>query len=246
MGDSFTSKLLSNAKQPIIMFTKEPIVISIGFYLTFIWVLVFTFLDGFTFIFVDTYGLSTGLRGTTFLAIVVGILLNTVTTLPYIRKNYLKHLANAAQEQNIDEESDEEPKLAPEIRLLPAVYCAPLLPISLFWLGWTNYAQISVWSNILAAGLFGFSLIGIFVSTYQYVIDVYETNSSTALSSITFLRYSVAGGMSVATMPMYKALGVHYVMTLMGGVSVLLVPVPFLLYKYGDKVRAKSGFAQKF
>lgn len=239
-------RLMTNASLPVIFFTREPIVIAIGLYLTFIWALVFTFLDGFTFIFIDTYGFSDGLRGTAFLAIVIGVLLNTAVTLPYVRTNYLAHLAEEAREQGIDEESDEEPKLAPEIRLLPAVWCAPLLPISLFWIGWTNYMSISPWSNIMAAGLFGFSLMGIFVSSYQYIIDAYETQSSSALSSITFLRYSVAGGMSLATMPMYKALGVHYVMTIMGGIGVLLVPVPFYLWKYGDKVRARSGYARKF
>lgn len=243
--DSFLQRLSTNLTRPVIFFTREPIIIALGFYLTLIYVLVFTFLNGFTFIFEDTYSFSPGLRGTAFLAIAFGVLLNTALT-PFFRSNYLSHLAIAAREQDIDEHSDEEPTLAPEIRLLPALICAPLLPISLFWLGWTNYRSISVASNIVAAGLFGFSLMGIFVSSYQYVIDSYETNSASALSSITFLRYFVAGGMVIASMPMYKGIGVHWTLTLMGCLGAVLVPVPFLLWKYGDKVRARSGFARKF
>lgn len=171
------------------------------------------------------------------MAVAIGILLNTALT-PFFRSNYLSKLAMAAREQNIDENSEEEPTLAPEIRLLPALICAPLLPTSLFWLGWTNYRSISPASNLVAAGLFGFSLMGIFVSSYQYVIDSYETNSASALSSITFLRYFVAGGMVISSMPMYKGIGVHWTLTLMGCLGVVLLSVPYLLWRYGDKVRA--------
>lgn len=61
--------------------------------------------------------------------------------------------------------------------------------------------------------------MGIFVSSYQYVIDSYETNSANALSIITFLRYFVAGGMVVAARPMYEGIGVHWVMTIMGSAA---------------------------
>lgn len=43
--------------------------------------------------------------------------------------------------------------------------------------------------------------------------------------------------------PMYEKLGVHYTCTLLGGLSALLVPVPFLFYKYGEKIRGMSKFA---
>jgi hypothetical protein len=62
---------------PLIFFTCEPIIIALRFYLKLIYVLVFTFLDDFTFIFVD---FSPGMKGTAFCAIVVGVLLNVVLT----------------------------------------------------------------------------------------------------------------------------------------------------------------------
>lgn len=243
LQDPLLKRLKTNATRPVIFFTKEPIVIFFGFYLTLIYVLVFTFLNGFTYIFTDTYGFSDGIRGTSFLAIVVGILLNTTLT-PIWRHIYLKRLSLASESQDLAE--GEEPTIAPEIRLLPAIFCAPLFPISLFWLGWTNYRSISPWSDLIAAGLFGFSLQRIFVASYQYIIDSYETDSASALSSITFLRYIVAGGMVIAAQPMYSGIGVHWTLTIMGVLGTLLVPVPILFWKFGESIRARSSFAIEF
>lgn len=136
LRDPLWTRLRGNITRPLIFFVQEPIVNFVGFYLTLIYVLVFTFLDGFIFIFVDTYGFSEGLRGTVFLAIAVGVILN-VLTMPLFRRNYLKHLREAEEEQDVTG-PDDEAVLEPEVRLWPAIFCAPLFPMSLFWMGWTN------------------------------------------------------------------------------------------------------------
>jgi len=39
---------------------------------------------------------------------------------------------------------------------------------------------------------------------------------------------------------MYKALTPQWAGTLLGLVQVVLIPIPFVFYKWGDKIRAKS------
>jgi hypothetical protein len=87
--------------------------------------------------------------------------------------------------------------------------------------------------------------MGIFAASYQYVMDSYEMYSASALSSVTFLRYVVAGGMVIAHMPMYEGIGVHWTLTLMGCLSLVLVPVPFLFWRYGCGIRGRSEFANR-
>lgn len=36
-------------------------------------------------------------------------------------------------------------RLPPEFRLWYAMFGAPAIPISLFWMGWTAYPHISIW-----------------------------------------------------------------------------------------------------
>lgn len=42
---------------------------------------------------------------------------------------------------------------------------------------------------------------------------------------------------------MFEGIGVEWGMTLLGCVAALFIPMPFILYKYGKSIRAKSKFA---
>lgn len=133
----------------------------------------------------------------------------------------------------------------PELCLIRAAIAAPFLPVSLFWLGWTNYANINPASGYAATVVFGYSFAAIFISSYQYVIDSYEIYASSALASITVARYLVSSGIIAATQPMYEDIGVHWTSTLLDLMAVALVPVPWVLLRYGGRVRAKSKFASE-
>jgi hypothetical protein len=49
--------------------------------------------------------------------------------------------------------------------------------------------------------------------------------------------------MTVVGIPFYKNMGVHYTLTILGAISAVLVPVPYLFYIFGKKVRSKSKYA---
>jgi MFS transporter, DHA1 family, multidrug resistance protein len=38
------------------------------------------------------------------------------------------------------------------------------------------------------------------------------------------------------------AIEIGFAMTIMGCIAVLMVPIPFLFYKYGDAIRARSPY----
>ena len=56
----------------------------------------------------------------------------------------------------------------------------------------------------------------------------------------------VTGPMVIVSVPMYKNLGVHWALTLVGCLSLLMTPVPFIFYKYGAAIRKKSRSATNF
>jgi hypothetical protein len=135
-------------------------------------------------------------------------------------------------------------KFSPEVRLWYGMLGPSIIiPVSLFWLGWTNYSSISIWSDIFAVAFFGFGVAGIFICVYMYIIDSYEVFSASALTFVALVRYVVAGGMTVVGIPFYENMGTHYTLTIMACLAVLLAPVPFLLFRYGHHIRAKSRFA---
>lgn len=195
-----------------------------------LYLLIYGFLEGFDYVFTKTYLFSIGERYTCFAAIAIGVLLG----MPYVI------LVNRLTASHYQRSQNSEP----ERRLIPALFAAPLLPISLFWLGWTNRPDISYWSDLAACCLFGFALHALFTSTYHYLLDTYGTVASSALAAITCVRYLASGGMVLITEPMYKGLTVKWTLTLLGCVAALLTPVPLVFWKWGPLMRKKSKWAE--
>jgi hypothetical protein len=77
----------------------------------------------------------------------------------------------------------------------------------------------------------------------MYVIDSYGVYSASALGFLVFTRYVVAGGMTVAGIPIYRSIGVQYTLTILGAISGLMAFIPYLLFIYGPKIRKYSKYA---
>lgn len=235
-AEPFTKRLMHALYRPFILFFREPIVILFSLYLTVVYIILFTFLDGYTYIFGETYGFSEGITGLAFIGIGVGLCLASLWV-PLIYKWAKRDLAQ------LQDANGPSAKLPPEKRLWFAMFGAPAIPLSLFWMGWTNYVAVSYWSDLVASVLFGYGILCIFISTYQYIIDSYEMYAASALASLTLIRYVAAGGMAVVGVPFYRNLGVHWTLTILGAISALMVPVPYIFYYYGPKIRSYSRYA---
>ncbi|KIW23282.1 uncharacterized protein PV07_11493 [Cladophialophora immunda] len=229
---SLLKRLRETLPMPVVYFSSEPVVAVLGGYLILVYILMFTFLSGFDYIFKKTYDLSDGLTGSCFASIAAGSTCFTLFApalfhLSRVHTNYVRQAW-----------------IKPEYRLWPAIVTAPLMPISLFWLGWTNYSSISLWSGLAACFCFGIVATAVYVSSYEYIVDSYTKHSAVALASITMARYLIAGTMVMAARPMYTGIGVHWTMTLLGCIGLLLAPAPLFFRWYGKKLRAKSAYAE--
>lgn len=220
--------------RPFLLLFHEPIIILVALYLTVIYIILFTFLTGYTFIFTDTYHFSQGLTGVCFVGISIGIFLAGLL-IPLAMKLLKRDLARALERgQN---------RPPPETRLYFAMFGAPAIPASLFWMGWTTRPSISPWSPLVSSLLFGYGIVCVFISSYQYVIDSYEEYAASALASVTLVRYVTAGAMIEVSLPFYKNLGVAWTLTILGALSALLVPVPYVFFKFGPAIRKRSHYA---
>lgn len=236
-GSSFWVKMKVAIARPFILGLTEPIVIIFSLYFAIIFIILFGFVPGYDFIFKDTYNLSQGITGVLFLGIGVG--LGFATALVHVvhlwGNRKIKKLQEAYPGSTV--------KLPPEHRLWLAMLGAPGIPIALFWMGWTAFPGISFWSPLVASVFFGYGVLTIFISVYQYIIDSYEIYAASALGMTTVVRFLAAGAMMEVTIPMYHNLGVHWTLTLLGSIGLLFTPAPFLLYKYGHIIRRYSKYA---
>ena len=100
-----------------------------------------------------------------------------------VYKRFKRRLANAVKEGKT--------KVVPEERLFHALIGAPLLPISIFWMGWSSWSGVSIWSPLAASVVFGFAVMQLYISCYQYIIDSYEVFAASALVGMTLTRYCI-------------------------------------------------------
>ena len=234
ISETFLRRLGRALYRPFLLTIREPIILLIALYLTVIYIILFNFLNGYTFIFTQTYHFSEGLTGLSFLGIGIGLCFaSLLVPVIYIwAQRDLAHIRTTGGD-----------RLPPEFRLWFAMLGAPAIPISLFWMGWTAYPSISPWSPLAASVLFGYGILCVFISCYQYIIDSYESFSASALASVTLIRYVIAGGMVEVAIPFYDRLGVQDTLTVLACLSALLVPVPYAFYRWGARIRSWSRYA---
>ncbi|KKY17760.1 putative mfs dha1 multidrug resistance protein [Phaeomoniella chlamydospora] len=73
----------------------------------------------------------------------------------------------------------------------------------------------------------------------SYIVDVYGIHAASALSAVAVLRCLGGAFLPLAGRPMYNALGIGWGNSLLGFISVGLMPLNFLLWRYGGKIRTK-------
>lgn len=87
---------------------------------------------------------------------------------------------------------------------------------------------------------FGAGFNVVFLQSLNYLVDTYGMYAASALSANTIVRSLVAAGLPLAARPMFENMGVPHAASLLGGISCIALPMPFVFMKYGAKLREKS------
>ena len=131
----------------------------------------------------------------------------------------------------------------PEYRLEVCMVAAPVFAISFFWFGWTSYPTVSFWAPMMAGVPLGTSVIFLFLGLFNYTIDAYLFVAASALSSMTVVRSLFGAGFPLFATQMYDTLNPRWASTLLGLIALVLTPIPFILIKFGGRLRRKSKYA---
>ncbi|KAF3764832.1 MFS general substrate transporter [Cryphonectria parasitica EP155] len=200
--------------RPVMMLLTEPIVTFICLYVACVY----------------HFGIeSTGL---VYISIVVGCLLGFVTIVLCDIFFYRPQIPRHPPHQ-----------VPPEWRLVPAMIGSLGIPLGVFWFGWTARPDIHWASPAVAIAPFAWGNICLFVTTMQYMVDTYHgTTVASAASANSLARYGLAGAFPLFTVQMYERLGIGWASSLLGFIAVALLPVPWVLFKYGKEIRARSKY----
>ena len=135
------------------------------------------------------------------------------------------------------------PRVA-EDRLPVAMVGGIMFAVTMFWFAWTGEYNSVHWIVPTIAGVFlSASILLIFVAYLNYLTDTYLMYTASAMAANTICRSACGAAAPLFTTYMFEALGVGGGGSLIGGIAVLLAPIPFVFYRYGERIRKKSKFA---
>ena len=78
----------------------------------------------------------------------------------------------------------------------------------------------------------------------NYLADAYPTYAASVLAGNDFISSIFGAGFPLFAGAMYRNLGVGWASTLLALLACAFVPVPILLYKYGERIRMASKCAR--
>ena len=133
-------------------------------------------------------------------------------------------------------------EVPPEAMMSVVCIAALLIPIGELWFAWTCYPTSIHWAVSIAAGIpFGCGNGAVFIYASNYLVHSYGIYAASAMAGNAVIRSFLGGTLPLAGPSMYRALGPNWAGTLLGLLEVMIVPIPFIFYKYGAKIRKKSA-----
>lgn len=136
---TLSSAILQSIYTPFQLLLLDPMCFLLDLYSALLLGILYLFFGAFPLVFRTNHGFVLWQTGLTFLGLVVGSLIGGAMN-PLWHRNYLRLIANSKKNRGPEELENYKPE--PEFRLPPAILGGVLVPIGLFWFGWTTYSSV--------------------------------------------------------------------------------------------------------
>ncbi|RDL32570.1 putative benomyl resistance protein [Venustampulla echinocandica] len=223
-----------NLSRPFVLSFTEPILWFWNAYIAIIYAILYLCFVAYPYIYGGLRGWSLGFTGLAFVGIGVGTLLG-IASEPLARRVINRH-----------KKDPETGKVSPEASISIVCVGSFLCPIGQLWFSWTATPVTIHWIWPILAGVpFGAGNCLVFIYSSNYMAGAYGIYAASALAGNTVVRSVVGGTLPLAGSIMYTKLTPHWAGTLLGLVQVALIPIPFVFYKWGDKIRDRSPLIKR-
>lgn len=225
-GFSASEHLKKGFVRPLKLLVFSPISAICALYLAVVYGYLYLMFSSITQVFEENYGFASNIVGLVFLGLGLGSLIGIAITSGTSDRN-IKRLKAQGQE------------VKPEfrLRLVPIGGC--LLPAGLFLYGWTCHYHVFWIVPIIGMVIIGVGNMIIFMSVVLYLIDAFALYEASALAANTFIR-SIGGALlPLVGLKLFDSLGMGWGNSLLGFLAAALIPVPFLLLRYGEWLRLR-------
>ncbi|KAF7509834.1 hypothetical protein GJ744_007345 [Endocarpon pusillum] len=218
--------------RPFRLLGTQPIVQCLALYIAFVYGLMYLVLSTFPALWERRYNESVGIAGLNYISLGLGFFLGAQICAP-INDQIWCVLKNRNNDTG-----------KPEFRVPMMVPGAVLVPVGLFCYGWSAQARVHWIVPNIGACIFAAGTIISFQCIQTYIVDAYTRYAASGIAAATVLRSLAGFGFPLFAPYMYNALDYGWGNTLLAFIAIALgIPAPFMLWKYGAKLRARSKFA---
>ncbi|CDU22788.1 related to multidrug resistant protein [Sporisorium scitamineum] len=226
---SLARTILTSTTRPFELLVREVMLLLLCLWSALLLGILYLFFVAFPIVF-EEHGFNLQEIGLSFLGIGIGMI-TAVLTMPFWARHYTRLVQNKGN--GVAE---------PEFRLPVAMVGAVLLPVGMFWFAFTTYRSIHWIVPIIGTVLFGIGISYIYTSVFTYTTHAYRPVAASAMAANSFCRSSWAAAFPLFGKALYDGLTPPGASALLAGLNVLMIPVPFVFYRYGKKIRAKSRY----
>lgn len=230
-GIDFTDFLIKTIARPFKLMALEPPILAFNIYTSLCYGTFYLFFEAFPIVFVGIYHFTLVELGLSYFGFLVGCFIAYTILLVFLDKVIQPKFQNNS--------------FTPEAFLLLAMSVCWSLPLSLFLFGWT--ARVHWILPIISQIFFILSVFNLFQAAFSYLAVCYPRYLASVFASNGFCRSVFACAFPLFGQAMYNNLGsekypVGWGSSLIGFFSVALAVIPFLFYKIGPNLRAKSQY----
>ncbi|KAK7744440.1 hypothetical protein SLS53_003324, partial [Cytospora paraplurivora] len=236
-GDIYTpdikSMLKASSVKAIKMLVTEPVVFSFGLWIAFCWAVTFMFLSVIPITFTEKRGWSEGVSGLPYISLAIGCTLGWM--FHYLQMWKYDRLV-----------ADPNVTVTPEHRLYGAMFGALWLPIGLFVYSFTQYGFVSWAGPVIALAPITLGIYFVFESTYSYTADCYGASASSAIAGQGLMRNTLGAVTPLFSSQFFHNVGSQYAGLILALIGTGLSLIPFVMFKFGPKLRARSKLAMVY
>ncbi|MCJ1313594.1 hypothetical protein MMC25_007273 [Agyrium rufum] len=236
MDRSIAQTVIRSCYRPFLLLTLEPMCLNLCIFSALLLGILYLFFGAFNIVFTNNHNFTLSQVGLSFFGLLVGMVLGVATD-PWWHRYYIR-LVKQREEQTGEVGGSE-----PEFRLPPAVGGAILVPIGLFWFGWTTYSSVHWIVPIIGSGVFAMGTVLIFSGVFTFLVEAYPLHAASALAANSFARSSFAAAFPLFGVQMYSKLGYQWATSLLAFLALAMAPFPYLFFKYGKRIRESSKYA---
>jgi DHA1 family multidrug resistance protein-like MFS transporter len=233
-GVTFAQMFKITVITPAVMLFSEPIVTLTSLSLLYNWAVLFQWFITVPVVLESAYKFTLSQAGLAFISAIVGTVCAALTSI-LIEQFIYRKAAKTHSRADIEI----------EYRLIPAMIGSVMLPAALFWVGWS--AGTKPWAvPVVGTAVYVYGSLLMLISLVPYLFDAYPpAGTLSALTVAAVMRILLGGAIPLCILPMFTNLTGAWALSVFGFIGIALIPIPFVLFKFGYRWRRGSRYARR-